>query len=69
MNISCEATIISGRAFLLLTGYPLYRQPRQAEGRAMAAVAAVEQLRAATDPPRAERAALWERRRRNRRRR
>jgi hypothetical protein len=44
MNIWGEAAVISGSAALLLVGYP-HRRTRQAEARAAAAEATVEQLR------------------------
>ena len=65
MNISGGAAIVSGGAALLLIGDLLYRQTRHAEGRAVAAEATVEQLRADMADLRSETAE----RRRNRRKR
>ncbi len=69
MNISGGAAIISGGAALLLIGYLLYRQTRQAEDRAAAAGATVEQLRSELGELRVETASLRNERRRNRRKR
>ena len=65
MNISGGAAIVSGGAALPLIGYLPYRQTRHAEGRAVAAEATVEQLRADMADLRSETAE----RRRNRRKR
>ena len=69
MNISGGATIISGGAALRLIGYLLYWQTRQAEDRAAATEATVEQLRSESGDLRAETASLRKERRRNRRKR
>ncbi len=69
MNISGGAAIVSGGAALPWLGHLLYRQTRHAEGRAVAAEATVEQLRADMADLRAETASLRNERRRNRRKR